>query len=343
MDKKLILAVAGAGKTTSIINKLNENDSFLIVTYTKNNYEDIKKEVIKKFNGIPEKIKIYTYFSFLYNFCFKPFEKLSQSKGIQYSVITEKRANSKQIEYYMNRYSKKMFSARLSKLCNDFIIDKVIKRIERYFNNFFIDEIQDFAGNDFDFIKKLINCNSNILYVGDFYQHTFNTSRDGNKNCNLFDDYDGYLKIFLSNTKNFIIDNKTLIKSRRCTKSVCDFVRNEIKIDIYSEKENISIIREIVDEEHIKEMMQNNSIIKLFYKNSKKYNGNTENWGNSKGKTYENICVILNDKTYKLFKDNNLSNLAPSTKNKFYVACTRTKNNLFFIQEKKLNQYINNE
>ena len=70
MDKKLILAVAGAGKTTLLLNKLNENDRFLIITYTKSNYEDIKRKIVNKFSYIPNNIKIYTYFVFLYNFCF---------------------------------------------------------------------------------------------------------------------------------------------------------------------------------------------------------------------------------------------------------------------------------
>ena len=74
MDKKLILAVAGAGKTTLLLNKLNKKEKFLIVTYTKTNYEDIKKAIVNKFSYIPTNITIYTYFVFLYNFCFKPFE-----------------------------------------------------------------------------------------------------------------------------------------------------------------------------------------------------------------------------------------------------------------------------
>lgn len=57
MDKKLILAVAGAGKTTLLLSKLNEVDRFLIVTYTKTNYEDIKKSIVKKFSYIPSNIK----------------------------------------------------------------------------------------------------------------------------------------------------------------------------------------------------------------------------------------------------------------------------------------------
>ena len=76
MDKRLVLAVAGSGKTTEIINKVNYDDKTLIVTYTEANYKNIKNKIIKKFNEIPSGIRIYTYFSFLYTFCFAPFRKI---------------------------------------------------------------------------------------------------------------------------------------------------------------------------------------------------------------------------------------------------------------------------
>ena len=73
MDKRIIFAVAGAGKTTTIINKLSLEENSLIITYTENNFKNLKKKVIDKFGYLPENIKIYTYFNFLYSFCYKPF------------------------------------------------------------------------------------------------------------------------------------------------------------------------------------------------------------------------------------------------------------------------------
>ena len=69
MDKKIIFAVAGAGKTTSIIDKLSIEENSLIITYTENNYKKLKKKVIDKFGYLPENIKIYTYFNILYFNC----------------------------------------------------------------------------------------------------------------------------------------------------------------------------------------------------------------------------------------------------------------------------------
>jgi hypothetical protein len=64
------------------------------------------------------------------------------------------------------------------------------------------------------------------------------------------------------------------------------------------------------------------------------------NWGDSKGlDSFGDVCVVLNKGTYKAYTQNTLKALAPLTKNKFYVACTRTKGNLYFIQEAQIGHY----
>ncbi len=240
----------------------------------------------------------------------------------------------------MGKDSKKMYACRLAKLCNkEKMFLKIKDRLEKYFDYIFIDEVQDFAGNDFNFISNLTNCNVNSIYVGDFYQHTFDTSRDGNTNVNLHKDFKKYIMKFKQNNKSLEIDLNSLEKSIRCKKEVCEFIRNNLNISIYP-KENVNVsVKEITDIKEIEKIMQDDKIIKLFYQNSKKYKGNVENWGNSKGSTYENVCVILNKRTYKLFIQDKLNNLPMATKNKLYVACTRTKNNLFFISEDKIKEY----
>ena len=68
-----MLAVAGSGKTTYLISLLNLEQRFLLVTYTRNNYEHLKRSVIRKFGYFPENIKVLKYFQFVYSFCYKPF------------------------------------------------------------------------------------------------------------------------------------------------------------------------------------------------------------------------------------------------------------------------------
>ena len=64
VDKKLILAVAGSGKTTNLIDELNLTERFYLVTYTITNESLLRLRIIKKFGYLPNNIKVFTYFNF---------------------------------------------------------------------------------------------------------------------------------------------------------------------------------------------------------------------------------------------------------------------------------------
>ncbi len=234
MDKRIVLAVAGAGKTTEIVEKVNYDDKTLIITYTESNYNNIKKRIINKFKEIPSNIRIYTYFTFLYKFCFSPLKKDVYTKGIEYNPVKNRFLSSNCLEYYMNKSNRKMYHSRLAKLCNERMIQDIIRRVEKYFDNIYIDEIQDFSGHDFNFITSIIKSNCSIFLVGDFYQHTYDTSRDGSVNKNLYNDYLEYINKFRVAIPEIIIDNTTFIKSKRCSKEVCAFIKEKLNIDMES-------------------------------------------------------------------------------------------------------------
>ena len=51
MDKTIIFAVAGSGKTTHIVKGLSTDKRSLIVTYTTGNYDNLRIKISKKFDG----------------------------------------------------------------------------------------------------------------------------------------------------------------------------------------------------------------------------------------------------------------------------------------------------
>ena len=112
------------------------------------------------------------------------------------------------------------------------VLDGVKHRLEKYFDEFIIDEIQDIAGRDFSFLENLMKANINMLFVGDFYQHTYDTSRDGNTNKNLFSNFSDYESRFIN--KGFLSDKTSLVKSWRCSPSICRFITENLGIKIYS-------------------------------------------------------------------------------------------------------------
>ena len=336
MDKKVIFAVAGSGKTTYIIKNLSANKRSLIVTYTTANYDNLRKKITAKFNGIwPANVTLMTYFSFLYSFCYKPFlADRHKARGVIYKANENRSFRQTDLGYYMtqNRY---LYSNRLALLLEkEGVLDDIRLRISTYFDEFIIDEVQDIAGRDFTFLESLMENPLDMLFVGDLYQHTFDTSRDGKANGTLFDDKKKYEARFLK--KGFVIDNTTLQKSWRCSKTICNYINDHIGIEISSNRseEDDTSIEFVEDKEKITSILADENIIKLHYQNSAKFGCCHKNWGETKGEDhYKDVCVMLNKTTAKKRTAGKLLELPPSTINKLYVAITRARGNVYFIND----------
>jgi ATP-dependent exoDNAse (exonuclease V) beta subunit len=341
MDKRVVFAVAGSGKTSHIINNLNVDSRALILTYTDKNLANLKQRVLKKFGQIPSGIKIYSYFQFVYSFCVRPLlGNELKTKGINWQVppTFTMRLKRDNIKFYIDN-NKRLYSNRIAKLLEQAdVIGEVVERLEKYFDHLYIDEIQDFGGHDFNLLTQIAVADINQLFVGDFYQHTFDTSRDGNVNGSLHNDYIKYKTRF--EKAGITVDETLLSHSYRCSDNVCSFVTQSLLIDISSHREDVTNVEFVECETHAEKLFECAETVKLFYQSSNKYQGFTENWGATKGEDcYHDVCVVLNPNTLKHFNNGNLLELAAQTKNKLYVACTRAKNNLYFVPEKLLKKY----
>ncbi len=336
MDKRIIFSVAGSGKTTKIVNSLSLENRSLIITYTENNATNLKHRIINKFGYFPENIKVFTYFNFIYSFCYKPFCAIKiKARGMNWK-IPPARTNKiprNNIHFYLDS-NKRLYHNRLGKFLQQFeIVPLIIQRIEKYFDELYVDEVQDFAGHDFNLLIDLMEANLKILLVGDFFQHTFDTSRDGVVNRSLHTNYTKYKNRFMK--AGVALDEETLSSSYRCSPTVCSFIENNLLINISSHREDTVRIELLTEEEEILKIIKCDKTVKLFYKNHKTFGLYSQNWGSSKGLDhFQDVCVILNKTTFKNYNENKLSSLAEQTKNKLYVACTRARGNLFFIEEK---------
>lgn len=332
-----MFAVAGSGKTTYIVDSLSNQKRSLIVTYTIANYENLRKKIIKKFNGEwPESITLMTFFSFLYRFCYKPFmADAIRAKGIIFEKNPNKYVKKTDMKYYLSAGGF-FYSNRLSMFIVERadVLNEVKKRITKYFDEFVIDEVQDIAGRDFSLLESFMQINIKQLYVGDFYQHTYDTSRDGVINKNLFDDKSAYEKRFID--KGFTCDVTTLVNSWRCSQAVCRYITEHLGIEIHSNRPNSedTSIMFIKDLNIINRILEDKDIVKLHYKNGTKFGIHHRNWGETKGEDhYQDVCVLLNETTAGKYKTEKLSELAPGTRNKLYVAITRAHRNVYLMKE----------
>jgi DNA helicase II / ATP-dependent DNA helicase PcrA len=341
VDNRVILAVAGSGKTSYIIDSLRSSGRSVVVTYTNNNLKNLHNRIAGEYECIPDRIRLYEYFSFLYSFCLRPYlHDQLKIRGINWDVPPEyTRIFIKTDERRYLDTGKRLYHSRMAGLLSakDLVPD-VKRRLSKYFDSFFVDEVQDFAGHDFNFMCDIASADVCSMLVGDFYQHTYDTSRDGSVNKNLHKDMATYISKLKD--QGYDIDDTLLSKSYRCSPTVCDFVSKNIGIDIMSHRNDETRVEYVDSETRADELFSQSDIVKLFYQSHDKYPCFSDNWGASKGiDSYGSVCVVLNNKTDDHYRTGRLNSLASMTKNKLYVACTRSKADLYFVPEHFYRKY----
>lgn len=333
MDKRVILAIAGSGKTSHIVAELPTDERALVLTYTDSNVKNLQYKILERFNCIPDNIVLLSYFTFLHSFCYLPFLwREYRTRGFNWKPPPSWtwRISRTDHRYYIDS-NRRLYHNRLAKLLEiRGIIPLVLDRLEKYFDRVYIDEFQDFAGHDFNLITAMVSADLQMLFVGDFHQHTFDTSRDGNVNSDLHSDYRKYSDSI--GKIGMTVDETTLHRSYRCSPDLCAFVSEELGVQMESNRDDNTAIIIVTDKAEAKRIFENDGIIKLFYREHYKYCCYSRNWGDSKGVDhYTDVCVVLNKTTHKKFRHGRLFELRPQTMNKLYVACTRARNDLYLV------------
>ncbi|WP_175771231.1 AAA family ATPase [Burkholderia ambifaria] len=341
MDKRVIFAVAGSGKTTRLIDDLDLVKRVLLITYTESNYEEIRRRVLVKFGYLPDNITVCTYFTFLNSFCYRPLLLMKmQTKGIAFerpsNYSTRQKLNSR------DRYvtgSGRIYHARMAKVLDVHgCIPALQRRLERYYDRICVDEVQDIGGHDFNLLKQIIQANVEVLLVGDFYQHTYSTSADGAVNKGLHDSYDRFKDALRS--VGLIVDTTSLLKSHRCSATVCSFIRDKIGVEIYAHSERTTQVSVVSELSQAAELYASPSTIKLFFQEHGRYGCYSQNWGDSKGRDhYQDVCVVLNAESWKHFSAGTLAQMAATSRNKLYVACSRARGDLHVMPDTLLKAF----
>lgn len=361
MAKKVILAVAGAGKTYHICNTIDTNKRNLILAFTHENIHNIQKELCNAHGGVPELTTVSTFDSFVYHHMVLPYEpsiaehfdcpkfasngicmiapprqRIKISKG---KFIPNPRYKNKDtLEHYVTD-KQQYYCATLSELVlqvkykRKSLIRRIIQRLNLFYDCILIDEFQDFREYDFELIVNLSKQLNDVVLVGDYYQHSVSANNNSGKPFKKKDSSVISYDEFVAELKKagFEVNLTTLNKSRRCSVEVCEYIHKKLGINITSCGEHSGTV--IWADENATEILDNKEIIKLVHKEAEIYKFHAMNWSYSKGDTVDSACVILTDKLERLDDDNFLKNKIPySTLNKLYVAMTRSRGNLYLIK-----------
>lgn len=360
MAKQVILAVAGSGKTYHICHKIDPQKKNLILGFTHENIHNILRELIDAHGKVPELTNVMTFDSFVYRYMICPYEPtigafFEQPDFVSNGITTIapppqrliKNGRSIPNSYYVSKdklehyitSNGQYYCANLSELVmqvkknRNALIKRAAVNINKFFDLVLVDEFQDFREYDYDLIIGIAKQIDEMVMVGDYYQHSVaglnNSGRPFKKRSDnvTYEDFVKELKDL-----NFSVDEVTLSKSRRCSSSICKFVQEKLGISIES-KDNHEGSVIWLDEGNVEDVINNPKILKLVFSCAADYQFQAMNWSYSKGDTVAEACVILTNDFENMDRNDFTSQGIPViTKNKLYVALTRSQGNLYLVK-----------
>lgn len=365
---KYIIAGAGAGKTTYLVNESikNPDKKILITTYTEANEEEIRKKFLNLNKSIPPNVTIQTWYSFLLKDWVKPFQGsfnellfdyeikgmllVNSESGIKYSFEKDGRkinVSYSEKEEFLHHYftsNQKIYSDKISKFsfnANSKSNLATIKRLSSFYDKIYIDEVQDLAGYDLELIKVLFKSKIEVELVGDPRQVTYLThNSDKNKKYAA-----GNLKSYLlDNCKSLIkdnIDEVTLNKSHRNNKLICSY-SNKLYPKFSAveqcdcchniDRNHIGVF--LLRKENIEDYLEKYNAVQLKWDSRVVVNENFTaiNFGESKGISLDRVVIYPTEKMIDWIK-NHKTNLETSTRAKFYVAITRARYSVAIVYD----------
>jgi len=352
-----MIAAAGAGKTTHLIEQAHSvlDGNVLITTFTVENSVEIKNKLLKKYGYIPSHIVVKTWFDFLLNDCFRPYQcVLAKSlhnlkigfmyiEGGQSALGTK---NNSFAHYFTKDW--KIFSDKVSK----FIVKTdekspqlIFNRLSRVYKHIYIDEVQDLSGYDFDVITNILRSVENVLLVGDPRQCTYSTNNlPKHRPYNNGGIKEFYLKFW---QKLCELDETTLQYSHRNEKVICDL--SSLLYQSFPPTEPCSCCSEhdghlgifIVPKSKKDNYLETYSPTQLRLTVSTAINPNFAcmNMGVVKGLTLDRVLLYPTADMLKWLIDPS-HQLKDATRAKFYVGLTRPKLSLgIIVEDRNVNKF----
>lgn len=182
------LAVAGSRKTQSIVDACANGPSDrrrLVLTYTLTGQRDLERRLTAVCNpaNLPD---VCGWYAFLLRHWIRPFLPLKypgrRLTGLNFDGLPAQTINGIVVASGADRYldrESRAYKRFLSKLAIDVAeaaAGTVITRLQRMYDEIYVDEVQDMTGYDLDILEQLLKSTSTVHLVGDLRQSVFDTN-----------------------------------------------------------------------------------------------------------------------------------------------------------------------
>ena len=353
-ENKIVIAAAGSGKTTYLIEEAVKikSERVLITTYTESNEAEIRQKFFDLVGRVPANVVIMTWFSFLITHGVKPFQgglfEFPVSGMVLVSTQSGLKFRTRQgqpvfwAEDHIDKHyfdpTRRVYSDKLPKLairCNEKSGGAVIDRISRVFPHVFVDEVQDLAGYDLDVLASLARSSVRLLMVGDPRQVTYLTHHE-----RRYQKYaDGGIVDFLRSEYPKVpvdIDETTLNRSHRNSATICAVSSRLFPALPASQPcECIgcrtgtaagagAFILRMADYAHYLATVRPLQLRDKITSRGVDCRLPAMNFGESKGRGFDHVVILPTD-PMRLWLCDPATNLKPQSRAKFYVALTRAR------------------
>ena len=343
-EDKIIIACAGSGKTTRLVNEALENRErrIAMVTYTNNNVRGINKKFGYRNSGVPKHVDVMTWFGFLLRECARPYQR---------AKYAEKRIKSLQfVNQQSARYSKEsdtrrhyfangelIYSDKIAKFvveCETKSSRALTKRLRQVYTDIFIDEFQDLAGWDLEVIRMLLKSDIRVTLVGDPRQHIYSTN-PSQKNKRYLGV--GIVGLAEKWEKEGLCSIERMSASHRCNNHICEFSNA-----LWPGMDEMTSLRNgvtdhdgvfLVSKKQVGEYIERFKPQVLRYnKRAKTYGFEALNFGMAKGLEFERVLIIPTNPIAKYLKSGTLNHMEKS-RDKLHVAVTRAVHSVAFVYD----------
>ena len=340
VKNRVLLACAGGGKTSQLVDEAvaRAPARVLIVTYTVENAEQIRKYLEQRRGAVPAHIAVSTWFRWLLHDCVRPY---------QCSVVGGRRVRTILFSdnappQYVRRSDGAPFYLAGDALYRDRVTDfachanelsggRVVKRLEQLYDDVMIDEVQDLVGWDLELLDLLFSSKIAVWAVGDPRQAILQTSF-GLKNKQFAGG--GIVNWFQARGAKGILDLAHGTECHRSNQTICDLAGVLFPTYPKIESRNPTITGH--DGIFLVKPSDLAAYCRLYGPKVLRYNKSADthgmvaaNIGTAKGRTYARTLIIPTSKMLAFLRTGDAKKAGDVEK--LYVAVTRARHSVAFV------------
>jgi superfamily I DNA/RNA helicase len=343
-SNRAVIAAAGSGKTEYIIGRALEapmSKRVLITTYTRENCDQIFGRIQTASGCMPMHIHVQGWFSFLINEAARPYQS-SVTGQIDFAKALNLKANRPQgiaranwrVYYFdSNGAFRPEGVSEFACRANEVTSGLVIQRLEALYDEIYIDEFQDLAGYDLEFLDLLFASEIRVTVVGDPRQHTYSTNRS-RKNMQ----YKGHAMPHWLQQRTRTCEIEPLTESWRCNQAICNWADA-----LYPEMPKTTSLNQmrtghdevvlLAEDDVLVYMEKFNPTVLRWNRMSNTLGLPAMNIGVSKGSTFDRVLIFPTKPMLQYIKSGDPDILA--AREHLYVAVTRARHSVAFVVSRK--------